>query len=285
MQFWIFRLLGAVFLLHLCVAQGEGLSITTGACAQSIEALVENVEGHRVSLFRIKSQGPAKISALTSESASAASSVFLGVDEKGHFYLVVGDTRLDAVPLDAPMTETLEAGGEAQAGLVFRLKDVSSETYSQLKKNLESHLEENTVAISCVDGACRALKHAGIQVGDGHSRPLRMAPTVENILKSGFRDSSGKALGYDLYTVNTDKSISKILGELRDRDARLTRINARGFKGLSNDVMLKKFTKPIEKEDLPILFGFAKAAQSAAPMVIVVVGGLQFYSESDSKLQ
>lgn len=116
--------------------------------------------------------------------------VALGFTPGGHAYLMVGDQRFDASPLNRGK---VESEGLTNKGFVFVL-DLPSARRKALSAQLRKGRHAGRLEYSCIHGACRVLRSgAGVQVGDASLESSWSAPALfKDLVENGLIDARTK---------------------------------------------------------------------------------------------
>lgn len=157
--------------------------------------------------------------------------VLVAIGSKGDYSLIVGDRVLAGSPLSAPKTIGIDVRQSVRSGgLCVEFDSVPPEALALLKAKIAQ--EEHTVALSCVNAACLALKASGITLaGNEGALPVFRTPALRRMIKDGFFGTDGERLNIRFY-VNGETRLQAFLDEMGASD----KLNSRGMKlkGLRN---------------------------------------------------
>jgi hypothetical protein len=211
------RSLRAILALGITLAASPALAVPHPGCyAAALERLEAAIDGHPVPYYKLdpslpRSRGILKLAPLF----GGEDSVFLGINEGGHYYVMAGDLKYDGKILELPETHRLPGGPVAAPGAIIHFTNLPQQVVAELKREMSA--APTSITVSCVSGACRLLRKAGIRIAGPGPEPLFMASTLERVARNGFEPIEGRPVEYKIY-VNSDRDLNGVLAALRQID-------------------------------------------------------------------
>jgi hypothetical protein len=135
--------------------------------------------------------------------------VFLGIGDQGHYYLIVGETKIEGLPFPFPSRRIDDA--RISRGLLVHFPDIPKETIRNLREKMSKKNRFLGFSISCTHRACAALKDGfGIRVKGTNGPNILTSSTLEKILNDGFVDTNGQEIPFEI--IKTSQRMEDLTG-------------------------------------------------------------------------
>jgi hypothetical protein len=143
----------------------------------------------------------------------AGDHVLLGINPRGHSYLLAGNVRYDG-NIFTHFGRVKSEVTQVSDGTVILFKNLQPEVVERLKKQLSEKVGQKVWSSSCFSGACSQLASTGIQLASG--KPLLPTSIFKRIFENGFVDASGQPIPMEIFRTN-ETSVEQIFQYLNHK--------------------------------------------------------------------
>lgn len=181
-------------------------SLERAAYLESLEKFEEVLDGETIQYSRIP------LSELTRSHSSYfystrpiddGKSIFLGVDDDGHFYMLVNGYRYDGYLYY--QGAHVRRSRRASQGILFKVSDDSGEIKHQLERSIREHIERG---MTCVSAGCRQLRNIDLDFDSDQDLMFASPQTFSRaLLTNNLNDAHGRHLRVETFLLGDYDSL------------------------------------------------------------------------------
>lgn len=219
-QFTAFHILLLCFILSPTFAKARECGAFALKRSIKLEESRITLYGRKLDVHRIPSS-ELQQNTLTTSKLPFRNSIYIGIREDGHMYVVTPSMRYDGEIVYFP--PDVRESSILSSGFVMRLEDESGQLAADVEKVLRSGLAP--AGLSCGHGACRLIRTATGTEVFAENIPAVFSPTfLKRAVQSGFKDRNGQPIKMQMLILG-DASPQRILMSIRGATAiRITAI-------------------------------------------------------------